>query len=255
MSESKKFKSEKSGLDSDYLHVTMLPTGFRSYKEKSVWVRGLYFEEVRDLSKYIGTMRPHDVDYAQIVNIYSDAVRGIPVEDLEPIDLQVLMIISSIWTVDNFGWNPKVPCPQVKKDQEGHEEPCTGVIEEMIVLDDFDFKPPKVKRLPIPITISGKELKIGALTVGGRIDKQLYLRDNPDVDPVILDYAEMIKNEGMTLEEKINIVRFGDRPGVMQIKQLDDELLIEIEPVMKACNVCHKKSRVEIGLDQIKAYP
>ena len=107
----KQYHSEVSGENSDYLLIDMLPTGFRSYKSKEIYVRGLYFEESLSMSKYVGDIPEDEVNYSQLVSIFSDCIKGIDILDLEPIDLKTLMVISSIWTIDEFGWTPNVSCP------------------------------------------------------------------------------------------------------------------------------------------------
>lgn len=281
----KSHKSDVSGDDTDFLVVTDLPTGFRAIPDvEEVHVRGLFFEETLALGRYVGNLQPNQVSYRQIVKLYKDAIRGVDLLALEPVDLQVLMIISSIWTVDDFGWTPDVDCPQTLPNEERvklansletdafeseailqqmqeklalmpEKIPCTGTIDDKILLDDFDFEDPKVRHLPIPIKIKGEDYQIGALTVGDKVRKEEFLELNPTVDPTVVDYASLIKNEGMTLEDKIKVVRFGDTKSVMAIKDLDSEMLINIKPLKKKCNSCHKASKVYIGLDELKAYP
>lgn len=248
--QTKSFDSQVSGSTAEYLYVENLPTGFRSYPEKmgQLYVRGLFFEESLALSKYIGNRT--EVDYAQIISLYSDCIRGIDIRDLEAIDLKVLMIMSSIWTVKDFGWDPSIPCPQILD----NGDRCTGLIDERIVLDDFDFDAPKIKRVPVPIKIGDTSFDIGPLTVGDLARKKQYLENHPNLDEGVYDYACMIKND-ISLEEKIKAIRFGNRQEVLQIKRIDNDLYIGVSPMEKQCNSCKKKGRVYIGFDEIKAYP
>ena len=95
-----KRQSNLSGKMHQYLLIDELPSNFRSYGGiKEVYVRGLFFEESENLAKYVGDTAQDEVSYKILKNIYADVIQGIDVGDLELPDFQILMIISSIWTV------------------------------------------------------------------------------------------------------------------------------------------------------------
>ncbi len=280
----KTYRSDLSGESVEYLLIDMLPSGFRSYDQKEIYVRGLYFEESLALSKYVGKIPEKEVNYSQIVSIYSDCIKGISITDLEPIDLKVLIIISSIWTVDNFGWTPNVSCPQekvpnqeyidLKKKIEESQDipaedlaklqdtllemeeyiPCDGTINELITLEDFDFDEPNIKDLPINLKIKNVDYEIGPLTVGDKISKEIYIKENPDIDPIIVDYAVLIKNRDMSLDDKIKVIRYGDR-SVYKLSDIDSDLLINTAPIDKPCSKCKMTSKLFIGLNEVRGFP
>lgn len=243
----KQLKSEKSEMQCDYLVLEQLPSDFRSYDVKEIYVRGLFYGETLALSKYVGNIKKPN--FTQLSSIYDDVIRGVDIKDLELIDFIILMTISSIWTVDDFGWSPNIRCANtVDKKQ------CDGIINQKIVLDDFEFSESVVKGLPIPIKINEKDLHIGALTVGDMIKKEAYMEQFPDMDKKIVDYAFMIKDD-ITDKEKMKLIQFGNTADVKQISQIDSEMYIKIKPVIKQCPTCKHENRLFIGLNQIKAYP
>lgn len=243
----KQLESKKSGMQCDYLVLEQLPSDFRSYDVKEVYVRGLFYGETLALSKYVGNIKKPN--FTQLSSIYEDVISGIEIKDLELIDFIILMTISSIWTVDDFGWSPNIRCANtVDKKQ------CDGNITQKIVLDDFEFTESVVKNLPIPIEINNVKLDIGALTVGDMIKKEAYIESNPNIDKKIVDYAFMIKND-MKDDEKIKLIQYGSTSDIKQISQIDSEIYIKIKPILKQCPKCGHKNRLFIGLNQIKAYP
>lgn len=249
LSNTKQLISAKSGQQCDYLVVDELPTNFRSYDTKEVFVRGLYYEESVALAKYIGYTNHPPI--SQLVSIYSDAIRGVELNKLELVDFIVLMIISSIYTTEDFGWDPNIQCSHFLP----NTYRCQGMINDKIVLDDFDFDDPLVDQLPIPVPINGKELQIGAITVGDMNDKEGYLKKDPDIDKKILDYAMLIKNEDMSFEEKVNLVKFTFPKDLKVMKQIDSEIHITMKPLEKKCPSCGNMNRLRIGLTQIRGYP
>ena len=108
--------------------------------------------------------------------------------------------------------------------------------------------------LPLTLKIKGKDYEIGSLTVKDKVDKQLYIAANPDINPIIVDYAVLIKNPDMDLDAKIKVIRFADK-SVFKIKDIDDRLLIKTSPVIKKCNKCGNPTKLHIGLDEVRGFP
>ena len=286
-----KRKSNLSGKLHRYLLIDELPTNFRSYDVKEVYVRGLFFEESENLAKFVGNTRTEDVSYKILKNIYSDVIQGIDIGELEIPDFQILMIISSIWTVRGFGWTPNIPCPQLVKNERidklkeeiedlknrNQEEEiedfdsklknlmddlaiqpemvkCSGIINRKIVLDDLETYDTEDLDLPIEISINDEPIKVGPLTV----DDFIVIEENRNnanfPNKTFLSYAMMIKND-MTLQEKYDTIRYNEQADIAKIKELDDKLFIKLKPVIKQCPKCLKTCKVYIGLDKLKAFP
>lgn len=241
--------SSKSGDSCDYLVVDQLPTKFRSYDVDQILVRGLFYEESLALSRYVGSTSK--TNYSQLVVIYEDVIKGIDILDLELVDFIILMIISSIWTVDDFGWDPNIRCSH--RTEDGHQ--CTGVIHNKIILDDFEFEDPLVDQLPVSIKMRNTNISVGALTVRDVIEKEKYLSSHPDIDPKIINYAVLIKNTDMTFEDKVRLVRYSHSKDLNQILQIDNEVHIKINPIKKTCPVCSKINNLEITLSKVRGYP
>lgn len=240
--------SNTSGEPCDYLVVDQIPSHFRSYEQTEVYVRGLYFEESLSLAKYVGsTTNP---SYTQLASIYTDVIRGVDILDLELVDFIYLMIVSSIWTVDNFGWQPNIKCSNLIDG-----DPCDGVITSKIIIDDFDFNDLLIDTLPVPIKLGKHDVSIGALTVRDIIEKEAYMKAHPETDRKVLDYAFSIKNPELTSEEKIKKIRFSPTTDVNQIKDIDNDIHIKIDPILKKCPACGHTNKLKIGLSKIRGYP
>lgn len=245
-----KYESSVSGDQCDYLVISELPTKFRSYGDvRELYIRGLFYEESLALSRYVGSGSA--IPYAQLASIYSDVIRGVNVNDLEIVDFTVAMIISSIWTVDDYGWDPNIRCANTLAS--GLQ--CTGVITDRIVLDDFDFEDPLIQKLPIPLTIKGVQYNIGALTIGDLIARDKYKEEHPEIDPKVVDYAFLIKNPDISIDDKIKVIRFSSAKQINQIKDIDSEITIKINPINKKCSSCGHVNKLKIGLTQIRGYP
>ena len=161
--------------------------------------------------------------------------------ELELVDFLSLIAVSSVWTAKNHSWATGFKCKN---------SDCDGIINSPIILDDFDFDEPKVKTLPIPMVISDLECNISALTV-----KDIITIDNADEDESnFLSYALMIKNE-MSIDEKLNLIKYASPYQVEDLIKLDKELEIANKPVVKYCPVCRTPLDIHIQLTQLKTYP
>lgn len=238
-----KHLSDKTGELHEYIAIDELPSGFRSYETNVVYVRGLFYEEVLALAKYVGdTPNP---SLLQLSAIYSDVIKGIDINDLELIDFTTLIAVSSIWTSDDFGWSPNLSCAM---------DSCDGIITNPIVLDDFEFNDPLLKS-KVPYSIKGINTFIGPITVGDEIKKNKLLESHEDIHKNIISFALMIKTDELTDEEKIKAIRFADPKQINEIAMLEKELFIAIKPIPKPCPKCGHINKVYIGLEKIRAFP
>lgn len=245
-------QSEKSGRNCQYLVVDQLPSHFRSYNVDKVFVRGLFFDESLALSQYIGNMVTPN--YTQLKAIYSDVIRGIEIDELEIVDFIVLVIISSIYTIDDFGWSPNVRC--CHHDDEGNA--CSGIINDKILLDDFDFVDPAplVQSLPIPLKIDGVDIDVVPITVGGMVAKEAYQEEHPEVNKKLVNLASIIKSTDYpSLDDKINFIKFCRSKDLKDLQMIDSEIHIKLNPIEKKCPVCKKVNKLNIGLTKIRSYP
>jgi len=106
-------ESKKSGELVEYLEIKHLPSGFRMYNTKSVYVRGLYFIESEAISKFVSQKKNILNDVSQLALIYEDAIQGIDIRNLEFIDFLELLVMISTMTVEDFGWVPNVKCVNI----------------------------------------------------------------------------------------------------------------------------------------------
>lgn len=239
--------SNVSGSTANYSVVDLLPTGFRSYDVKELYVRGLYFDESLTMAQLVGGF---DAKWRDLINIYSDAIRGIDLRKLEPIDLVILIQFSSIYTVSKNGWVVNMKCNH--KDEDGNL--CGHEYQSKFDIDSFEFNDPTLKLGNIPYTLQGKDVKIGPVTVGDMIDKERYLQDNPEVKSLIVDYACLIKDD-LTLDEKVKMIRFSTNEEINNLAEIDQDFNIVVQPISVRCPQCGKTSHVDVNLEKIRSYP
>lgn len=243
----KQMESEKSGISADYVVIDMLPTYFRQYSFKRVFVRGLYFEEAKTLSKLVDAYGK-EIPLSKLTGVYEDVIRmeGGTLYDLEISDFFALQTISTLNTVEGFGWYPNQPCRQF------HEgKLCEGTIKEKFTLEDLEFEDPEITELPLPIKFNGEDIDIQNSTIRDLIEIEKLPEDLKSYGA----YAAMWVNSGKSLDERIKAIRFSDQYVGEQFAAMDKALYIGIKSFRKPCDTCRQESEVRIGLNKIKSFP
>lgn len=247
--------SSASHQDAEYQVVNQLPSNFRSYKFKSIMVRGQYYIEALAVARYIGKLE-NEIDYPQLASIYSDIIKvsasegaDFNIMDLELLDFTTLVSISSILTFPKFSWNPKVPCSN---------EDCDQIITSPpINLDEFDFYPPSVT-LVDNLKLNG--IAIHPVRLRDKVERANYEAQHPDAKllglPIpshVLTLAEMI--DGDDFEDRVNKIAFMTRTQVEQLEQMRDDLELRVKEFVRECPKCHTKVKFSVGLQRLIVYP
>jgi hypothetical protein len=237
--------SEKSKRPSQYKIVLEVPTHFRSYPEsvRKFYVRGLYYDEAINLARYVES----EQDYEQLIAIYTDVIRtdepSFTLYDLEFVDFQALMAVSSVMSARQYKWNVSLPCVDPE---------CKGRVVGSIVLDDLDFDESLTDvTFPIEMTLGGETHNIAPLTM-----RDIIAIDRlPSELQSEASFAAMIKDKESTLNYKLDVIKYAMPYEVEDLKRLDDELDIDIKPITKKCKVCGKEAKIFLNLNQLKVYP
>jgi hypothetical protein len=239
--------SGKSGLSAKYIVITELPTYFRQYDFDKVFVRGLYFEEAKALSKLVDAYGK-EIPLNKLALLYEDVIRMETgtLYDLEISDFFALQTISTLNTVEGFGWIPNQPCRQF---HEGRM--CDGNITAKIELADLDFTEPTATSLPLSIKFQKEEYNLGAVTIANLIEIEALPKDQSEYAV----YAHMVKGSDKSIPELINMIKYCDPKEGAMFEQMDSELFIGINPVKKRCSKCNQINEVRIGLNTIKSFP
>ena len=248
--------SSTSHRDAEYQVVNQLPSNFRSYKFKSIMVRGLYYIEALAVARYIGKLE-NEINYPQLASIYSDVIKvsapeGVDfnIMDLELLDFTTLVSISSILTFPKFSWNPSVPCSN---------EDCDQIITSPpINLDEFDFYPPSVTLVDNLPKLDG--VAIHPVRLRDKVERANYEAQHPDTKllglPIpsrILTLAEMI--DGDDFEDRVNKIAFLTRTQIEQLEQMRDDLELKVKEFVRECPKCHTKVKFSVGLQRLIVYP
>ena len=244
-------KSKLTKKDHRYLVIKQLPSNFRSYDTDTVYVRGLTWGEVSSLSTIAS-----NATYTDLANIYSDAIDGVEVEELELMDFIILMEISTIWTSRKNGWVPNVRCPHVIYNEDnGNPSRCNGVITDPIVLSDLKINESEITESFIPTGIihNNKEVIVSPIKVKNMIS--IENNSNKYDNETALSYAEMITNPEMTLDEKYNFVLYGEAEEIQILEKIDEELDVDVDLINKKCPSCGSNVKIKISLNELKAYP
>lgn len=238
------------------LAITQLPSMFRCYDVDTVGVRGLYFHETKSVARYVAGQ-----DMEQLANIYKEVITGINVLDLEISDFSVLMIISSIWTVSNFSWNPRIRCNHL--DEEGNR--CNGTsLSHPVVLDDFDFDTDSLPRYDcIDVVIKDTPMVYRPKRVRDQIALNKYIESLDENDPAYEDECEYARyacvvhhpEKELSVAEKVDMIKYATAIEIEELNQLNSEMLIRNKPVEKVCSSCGKKVLIKLSLDQLRGYP
>ncbi len=241
--------------------VKQLPSKHRSYKKDTIiTTRGLLFAE----SKKLARMVDKD-DIESLAELYKDVIGGIDVMDLELVDFSLLLIISSIWTVDNFSWNPKIICNNLLEDR----EVCGGdTLTRPIVLDDLDFDTQNIvvtDHVDISINNGTEGWAYKPMTVRRKIELDRYisyLDENSEDYEDEVDFAKLASlivntddSELPELSERVKLIKNSTTKEIEELAQIDAEMVIRINPVECECAKCHKSVRVRVGIESLRRVP
>lgn len=224
--------SAVSNRNTSYLIVDTLPSGFRLYDFKRVLVRGLYFNELLDIS------RLKQFELNQVVLLYNDIIipesEDTSLSQFELIDLLYLIGLSSIFTLDKFGWSIQMDCPH-----------CSNLIKTDITLTDLQVNVTTFNKFPIEIPLKtdtniGRELGKLDLTPL-TIDKLLYV-DNykGDYKKEVLELALLFvpTMDDLAVRRYCEEIKLLDFPTVTLIKSILKEVLPSYPVYRVACRNC-----------------
>lgn len=179
--------SNKTRKQHEYIKITQLPTGFRSYRTREipithVLVRGLVFSEITSLQKL------HETDLDQLKLIYQDVIifpedPMMTLGQLELIDFLTLIIISSLYTVTDFHWSWAGKCLD-----------CSTPMSRALGLGDVEFEVNDFNKLPLDIMLKDT---VFTDAEGNECSQVLQLR------MITVDDVIEIKSKNLSPEEEM----------------------------------------------------
>ena len=278
----------------DYFEIRELPSHFRFYKDKRVYIRGLTLREVEALAKYSS-----EDSFKHLIDIYKDSIKleNHSIYDLEMIDFFVLASLVSVSTISEFSWTVSgIKCPNVIKNPEIQEierkiqeleekEPqskdeidkiikeiqelekkkaelpketiCNNEFSAKINVGQLDFEYPQTTDIQA-IQLKDETIQLYPITVKKQIEFEDFITINKikkdSVDYRLAHYSAHFDNS-KTLQEWIDILDKLPLTTILKIKEKIDLYYIQYKPVQARCPKCFNVNKVYFYLDKIKVYP
>jgi ribosomal protein S27E len=243
-----------NGKETDYLVIKELPSKFRLYKNENIdelYVRGLYFGEAINFAKYDNN------NLSQLVNLYRNIIQPIDVKKLEMADFVVLTFFSTLGTVDNLEMQRKVQCPYCDNIQTITLKPEDLEFEEAQYYGDLpiEYEDFKIKPLLVEDFINIFEAELENFR-----DKELIenLKQLSKFElETIFGYASLIQTDEKykTFEDKVKRIYYSNMKTIETLREIDNELVINIKPLEVKCKKCEEIFKVAVNLENIKARP
>lgn len=237
-----------------YVRLDELPTNFRSYpKGIGIYTRRLNMMETMAISE--SQLNDKNI-FKTLARLYEDVIisdnKDFTLYDLELVDFQLAVAVSSIWSKTDYSWKLVKQCPVIG---------CDNVIVKTITLDDFNFTDP-VTEINIPIKLGGENFFINPLKVGQLIQVQDKVEAAKKLGKTlyqgILEFAYMAdpenKEKFKTVEEVYEHLCLIPDYEYMQLKQIDKDITIVNYPFEVKCPKCGTIVKVNKQFNSLKAY-
>lgn len=317
-SEKQKVKLGTIEKEIEFQKIEDTPSMFRSYKNnKAFYVRGLFFDEVRELSKF-----ENDYSIAEGVKVFRNAIKfedpNMTIEDMEISDFVLATTISNLYTNPEHSWTPRFKCDniidnpkitknekmiknkqiileninmtlpnlkgedfkraeedidkivkeiealkneidEIKSNPDNLKVKCDTIINTDITLSDLAFRV-EDSSVPVPIyfNLEGVELELAPLTIRDYIflEKNLEkLQDELNTSDETIVKALYIKNNDMTLQQKIDSIKYSIPSEVLKLDEQISRFDIDLENIIIKCPNCKKEYVIDIDIDDLKVYP
>lgn len=250
--ELKKITINNNGIDFNFFELELIPSGGKQYQytneENKIYFRSLRMGEAKALSKLISSQE--DPKISELKLVYQGCISGIQVGDLAEIDFVALMTVINFYTQNNAGWNISPNCPY---------EDCGKEVSKFVNMFDLDFTEPKYESLPITRTTEEGNVIEFVLPSIDKLEEWGILSENESLDEGILSYAPMIHTfngiEVNTVEHAYHFLYNLLPSDYEMLEEIDQELLIEMNPIKVTCPHCKKEFDFEFSLKYQKAIP
>ena len=244
--------SKISNKQTQYVKLDTLPTKSRQYPEgTNIFVRRLNMQETFDFTQVDETNERELLE--TIARVYEDAIVSdnpdFTLYDLELVDFQLAVAVSTIWSSRKAGWNLSIHCPNVF---------CRKHISKEITLDDFHFSDTVVPT-PVPVNLGGVDFNVRVLTVGQLIEIKRLLEKDTTLRKGILEFAYMLepiteKDRFQTNLDIYNFIRYIESDDYETLQKIDEEITVTNYPLVVECPHCNKEVKINKQLKDLKAY-
>jgi hypothetical protein len=244
--------------DNEFMELKQIPSNFLTYDVQSVFVRGLKLGEVKMLNR---TTDKKSIVY--LMKIYKNAITGIDLGMLLPVDFKFLMFISAQLTDEDFSLQLETTCPNIVDGEEDNKV-CNNRILSSIRVENLDWDELFVKEKTIEY--KNNTLTFSPLTLNDYIFLEDIMKkenakpeeDRLDIELIsltlMLDKTISLTKNYDLLEQKYSI--FSDLPyKYMKILLgILDEFTLDIKPLQLECKKCKHKFESNIKIDFSKVF-
>ena len=244
--------SKVSNRPTQYVKLDQLPTNFRAYPENThIYTRRLNMQESFDLSQVQDTGSNEEI-IENVARCYEDVIisdnSDFTLYDLELVDFNLAVAVSTIWSTRRSGWEFTKQCPNAF---------CKHKIVAKVTLDDFNFTD-YVAKVPVPIRIDDHEFNVYPLRVKDLIQSGRICRNDPTITKGILQFAFMLRpvvaDDFKDVMDIYNFLRYVPDEDYKALVQIDKEITIVNYPFEKECPSCHNIVKFNKQLVDLKAY-
>ena len=250
----------KVGIESNYLVLDQLPSKQRGYPQiNEILVRGLLFDEVKSLSKYLGS----EAALRQLVNAYSDVIilnntesgENFPLNILEMVDFHYLMVTSTLLTVDDASVKFSYICDNCNEHQNDQVE-LTALKYDVEFTDLIGGKVPVAdeKYNVHPLKVIDLIKMDDSDILRERYKTKFKLDLDSDIFKDLLSYAVCLDwTTDDDLFNNINIIN-SDRKLLREIIEVTDQLSTNLEPIQSKCKSCGYLNKLMFDFSSVRGY-
>ena len=243
--------SKVTNKQTQYVRLDELPSKFRSYpKGINIFTRRLTMEETFNMSSLKLDM---ETGFKDLARVYEDVIitdnPNVTLYDLELVDFQLAVAVSSVWSSTDFGFKIRKQCPNPM---------CGEIITQNVTIDDFNFTDAAVN-VPVPLIIDGVEFNMRPLRVKDIIAIGNDMQDKEaNYKRGILEYCYMldctVEDRFKDIRELYDFIKAISDIEYNKLRQIDQDITVVNYPLEVTCHACKETIKINKQLTTLKAY-
>lgn len=219
--------------------MDQIPSGFRPYSEKSLYIRGMTYGELKTISRM-----PNDTNWGYTTRVLGTVCNGFPLNKLAPIDLKAILLTISAMTEESHHIKSHSTCPI-----------CQASNYSDVSLDDIEFQ--ELLETHLKLETKKGTLVFRYLTV----EDMLYLEnlvDHPLEDILNLammltkappSEAESLDAFAQELKDALDTIFNLNLVYRKRLDEIEERLLPDIQSIEQTCMSCKSPFRTFLYVD------